>query len=698
MGKLTPIISSWSAGAVTPRIHQRSDVAAVQQGADTMQNFIATSHGPFSRRAGSNFTASIDGANGRIFPFYVSQAIGFIVTTTHEGNLQVNDRGGNVIDVADNLVSNGEFVDLGLDWITVELGPASVFFTVGAAALQPSVNNKAALQQQITTANPGADHLLTVTLLGGQPHVLRIGTTQGGTDIFEQTLAGSANDISFTPGVASFWIEISADAGFSPFVVGKIQVFDLTNAPTLIEFPTGYDDADVTSLQVDQPSGEFSMYFITPKKTPAKLTYTLSTQSWTFADVAFTEPPTEWAGENFPGAITFYQGRMWLAGTPGEPEKFWASKSAAFEDFSFGDGTAEDDAFEFELDERGLILWMAAAKDLLLGTENQELLAVSEGGLLKAGDIQIQVQSAYGSRNTQSEQIGNQVLFVSPDGRKVRETRFKFEDALFTARDLIFFSEHLTEGDAAITELQWMQNPENLLWAATRGGTLVAATYERALDVIGWHSHDTQGRVRSIAVLESGGISELWWLVSREVPGHENELYLEIYDPGDYSDSHSTLNFDPPQAEISVPHLSGLTVSVLVDGAVHPDVVLDENGDGVLDGPGAVVLVGLKYKSRFVSLPITPPTGGAQASKVALKRWNKLVVSLLASTRPLINGVRPPDRSPSTPMDTAEPPKTEYVKTSTLGYDFDAQITIEEDLPVSTTINGIFGELAGDHL
>ena len=698
MGKLTPIISSWSAGAVTPRIHQRADVAAVQQGAGVMQNFICTSHGPFARRAGSNFTASIPGATGRIFPFYVSQAIGFIVTLTDAGNLQVNDRGGNVIDVADNLVSNGEFVDLDLDWTTVETGPASVFFSVGVAALQPSAGQKAALQQEITTVNINAIHLLTVSLLGGGIHVLRIGTTQGGTEILEQTLVGSANDISFIPGVADFWIEVSADPGFSPIDVGKIQVFDLTNAPTLIEFPTGYDASDIASMQVDQPSGEFSMYFITPKKAPAKLTYTLSTQSWTFADVVFTEPPVEWAGENFPGAIAFYQGRMWLAGTPNEPEKFWASKSAAFEDFTFGDGTAEDDAFEFELDERGLILWMAPAKDLVIGTENQELVAASEGGLLKAGDIQIQVQSAYGSRNIQSEQIGNQVLFVSPDGRKVRETRFKFEDALFTARDLIFFSEHLTEGDARITELQWMQNPENLLWAATRGGTLIAATYERALDVIGWHSHDTPGKVRSIAVLESGGVSQLWWLVSREVPGHEGELYLEIYDPGDYLDSHSTLNFDPPQAEVSAPHLSGLTVSVFVDGAVHPDIVLDANGDGVLNGPASVVLIGLKYKSKFVSLPITPPTSAAQAAKVALKRWNKLVVSLLASQRPLINGVRPPDRTPSTPMDTSEPPKTEYVKTSTLGYDFDALITIEEDLPVATTINGIFGELSGDHL
>ena len=699
MSKLTPLINSWSAGAVTPRIHQRSDVGAFQQGADTMQNFICTSHGPFDRRAGSAFVASAPGSDGRIFGFYVSQSIGFIVATTTDGVLFVNDAGGNVIDPDDNLVANGEFVEQGDDWETQEQGTASVFFGIGAADLQPSLVNQAAIQQEITTPSPGEEHLMAVTLATGSGvYVLRIGENQGGGEIFEQVLVGHANDISFVPTSGTFWIEVSADPGFADVILSKVQVFDLTTAPTVIEFPTGYDASDIADLQVDQPSGEFSMYFITPKKPPAKLTYELSTQSWIFEEVVFIEPPAEWTGENFPGAITFHQGRMWLAGTPNEPEKFWASVSAAFEDFTQGDGTAEDESFEFELDARGLILWMTSVKNLVIGTENREVIAVSEGGILKAGDIQIEIQSAYGSQNIQSVQIGNQVLFVSPDGRKVRETQFKFETDLFTARDLIFFSEHLTFGTKRMIELVWMQNPENLLWATTRDGTLISATYERSLDIIGWHSHDTEGRVRSITVLESFGVSQLYWLVTRDIPGHEDELYLERYDPGDHLDSHVTLNFPEPQTAISVPHLSSTTVSILADGAVRPDVVIDENGDGVLADPASVVLVGLKYRSRFVSLPITPPTGAATASKVALKRWNKLVVSLLASTRPLINGVRPPDRSPSTPMNTAEPARTEYVKVAMLGYDFDAQITIEEDLPISTTINGIFGELSGDHL
>ena len=146
-----------------------------------------------------------------------------------------------------------------------------------------------------------------------------------------------------------------------------------------------------------------------------------------------------------------------------------------------------------------------------------------------------------------------------------------------------------------------------------------------------------------------------------------------------------------------MPHLSLKTVTIVTDGAVHPDITLDANGDGELNYEATKVLVGLKYKSTFVSLPIDMLTREGNI-KQTMKRWNTLYVSLLNSTRPIINGQRPADRSPQTPMNTAEQPRTEYVKITDLGYDHDAIVTIEEDLPVPTQLNGIFGELSKDNL
>ena len=701
MPKMTPLITSWSAGELSPRLHQRSDIGPYKNGAAKMENFLPTNHGPFARRGGTNFTASLAGSSGRIFPFTVNQAIGFIVTVTAEGDLFVNDQSGNVIDVADNLITNGQFVNQGDDWTVVAPGGAIVSFGTGLAALLPTVTQPAAIRQDFVTTNATANHLLSLTMGSGDGRViLRIGTAPGLGDILTQDLDGiRSHDIGFVPGVGNenMSIEIECSAGFPDSFVSKVQVFDLTTAPTEIEFATPYDENDVFDMQWDMPSGEYAMYLTTPKKPVHKLTYLLSTQSWAFAPVTFTNPPAEWTATNNPRTICFFQGRMWLGGTPDQQEKFWASKSGSFEDFTQGDGTAEDDGFEFELDDRGQIEWMAGAKNLVIGTENRELIITSEGGIVKAGDIQAEIQSAYGSRNVQAEQIGNQILYISPDGRKVRETSYEWQADLYTSRDLSFFSEHLTSGRGRLDEIEWMQNPENLIWCVSADGSLLAATYERTYDIIGWSHHITDGQVLSIAVLESFGASQLWMLVRRNVTGFETDLYLEVYDQSDYADSHTTLNFAVPQAAIQVPHLAEKEVTIVADGAVHPLITLDAGGNGTLNYDATKVLVGLPYKSTFESLPLIAQSQSG-SNKPSQKRWNKLYVSLLTSHRPIINGQRPPDRTPQTPMNTAEPPKTEYVKITDLGYDLDAIVTIEEDLPISIFVNGIFGEAGEDHL
>ena len=92
----------------------------------------------------------------------------------------------------------------------------------------------------------------------------------------------------------------------------------------------------------------------------------------------------------------------------------------------------------------------------------------------------------------------------------------------------------------------------------------------------------------------------------------------------------------------------------------------------------------------------SPDTESGGTIKVAYKRWAKLFVSILGSQPPLINGVRQPTRFASTPMGEIDPVRTEYIETTALGYDRDAKITVEEDLPISLEINGIFGGVTFD--
>ena len=134
-------------------------------------------------------------------------------------------------------------------------------------------------------------------------------------------------------------------------------------------------------------------------------------------------------------------------------------------------------------------------------------------------------------------------------------------------------------------------------------------------------------------------------------------------------------------------------VSVTVDDATHPDVTLNSSGDATLDFAGSRIVIGLSYTARMKTLPLDPgsQTGSAMSMK---KRWNDIVVRVLDSALPIINGDRQPDRSPATPMDETEPDRSQDIRTRDIGWDQFARVTIEQDLPRNLTVTGIFGEMS----
>lgn len=691
MPSMRPTLSSFSSGEISPRYYLQADAPFVQKGLSHLENFLSTSQGPFKRRGGFAHTVEYDGDYGRIFPFTVSQATGFVVSVTNDGFIRVNDSAGLVIEAADQFVSNFDFIDGPLDWIEVEPASAKVTFATGLCTLNTVAGNVAAIQQEVTVTDGLLEHVIRVTAPSlGERLIIKIGTAQGGDNLASFDVTGlRVITKTFTPGINTFWIEISAPEDEPNPVLDKVEVFEPL-AASVVEFAHPWDDDDIRNLQVAMPAGDFILYMVTPRKPPQRLSYVPDARVWNFIEVAYNEPPVEWSTDNYPGTITFFQGRKWLGGSPDNPETFWGTRSAEFEDYDQGSGAA-DDAVTFSLSARGRIEWMVGAKNLLIGTENSEHIITSEQGIIEPGDIQAERQSSYGSSNNQAEQIGNKVIYVSPDGRKVREMGFQWTDEGYISRDLTFIAEHITE-QRLLTELIWVQNPENLIFGVASNGDLIGATYERGYDILGWHHHTTNGRFISITVLENFGQSQLWALCDRDRTG---KLSLERYDPDDYIDSATTQNNDTPSATITAPHLADRLVTVVADGAVHPDVQLDGNGVGTLQKEATNVNFGLGFSSIAQTVPIDFATEGGSA-RLAMKRWAKLYVSIYASHKPLINGIRQPTRNPSTPMDTAEPAKTEYIETTALGYDRDAIVTIEQDLPVSCEVRAIFGELTYD--
>ncbi len=393
---------------------------------------------------------------------------------------------------------------------------------------------------------------------------------------------------------------------------------------------------------------------------------------------------------NYPATGVFYQGRLWLGGTPNQPETFWGSKSGLPEDFTIG--TTDADGLKFTMEKYGRIEWMESTKNLLIGTVNGEHIVTSQGGVITPGDIQVSQQSAYGSASVKPILIGDQVMYTSPDRRRIYGMQYEWQANNWLSVDLTFPSEHITNGK--INDFSWAQNPYNILWMVLRDGDLVGMTYERSNNIIGWHRHDTQGLYVDISSsVDNLGESFNLLIVNRKANEIQVEMQLSnspIMDA--YIEKYNETAFTTVEG---LEHLEGMTVKVLVgDGAVHPDRVVS-GGQITLQELVNHAIVGLGYTCRAKTMPFDK--GGVSGSgRIYKKSWNNIWLQMYGSARPMINGKRPPVRRPVTPMGLVEPLETSLVKVSNLGVDEDAPIEIVQDLPLYTRITGLFGEVSQD--
>lgn len=690
MGKLRPIQNSFSGGELSPYLSARSDLEIYHYGCELMRNWVALTQGPALTRGGTEYIQTIPDEYGRIFSFCISAYIGYMVIIT-PNTVYVADPDGLILEDQDHLL-NPDFLQGSANWTDLSTGAATAIFTTGACQLSPgpTPSHVASISQQALGLEQGVAHILRVSTVSGEGEIeVSIGTTVGGSQIFSGTFSGSQPiEIDIPDGFPDPFITTTVAGGQTVKVLDKISVFGAV-APPEVSFPSPWGAPTIIAdIQVAMPAGEDSMYIVSPEVQPYKLAFDKTTRVWTLTAVSFIGAPADWTGNNWPRTATFHQGRLWLAGTFTKPETFWASKSDEYENFTLGE--LADDALEYNIAKKGNIQWIKGMKNLLIGTDNSEFIVTSSAEIIVPGDIYVEQQSAYGSANTHSQEYGSDLLYISPDGRKLREMGYTWEEQGWISQDLTYSSEHLSLGDTFVGVV-YAQNPASIIWLHTTSGNLIGCTYDKATKTVGWHKHETDGFILDIAVMEIGGHSELWGLVLRSDDG---TMQLEKQNTAVGLDSFVRQEHTEPTNVIDpIPHLAEREVSLTVDGAVHPNITLDSLGAGVTQHEGTVIVVGLPFDSvlRTMRLDKGSPEGTGMGMT---KRWNKLYVRMINSANPTINGRMPASRTAETPMNTRQPYASEDLEVSTLGYDDQGSITISQCSPMISLVAGIFGEIS----
>jgi hypothetical protein len=480
------------------------------------------------------------------------------------------------------------------------------------------------------------------------------------------------------------------------------QYMQQVDSPYTADLLHGVDRTD-HNVSVYTSTDAKSLYFLHKSVIPWKLaiedleTIQENLIDATFTETPFTDIPEQWTGDNYPTCLTFFQDRSWWAGCVLNPETIWASKSQDHEVMTLGSG--DNDGLMFVLQHHGLVKWLTGHQDLLIGTSFGEYIATSEEGVITPSDINIDIQSAYGSKSIQPEFIGDEVLYVSPDGRKLRSMWYKWLEAGWKSIDLTFHGNHMTTG--TIKDISYVRDPYSTIYFLTGTNQILSCSYLRSNDysTIGFARitpATNMTKVVAMATIQDRGTSSLWIGAQTEVNG-VTQVHLMKQDTKDIYEEQLVMldnysEFSPSGTYIDgLEYLEGQEVDIIGDDAILPSQVVVD-GSVTLDYQYDVVQVGHAYTQKMITLPYI--IYGQSQMGHQMKHWNKIFVSLLNSFPPLINGKRPPTRNVKTPMGDGEPSQTGLTNVTDIGWDREGKITIEQDIPRALMILGIYGELS----
>jgi hypothetical protein len=394
-----------------------------------------------------------------------------------------------------------------------------------------------------------------------------------------------------------------------------------------------------------------------------------------------------------------------------------------FEPSATADGTVADDnaiSFTFNSNTVNVVRWLLSVeKGLLAGTVGGEWVVRPSalGEALSPTNVSAEQVSSYGSANVQAVQAGKTSVFTQRSGRKLRELRHFFQEDGFEAPDLTILAEHITA--SGIKELARQAEPQSLVWGVRTDGELICMTYERDLEVVrvGWHRHtlggvsDAAGAapiVESVASIPTpdGTANEVWVVVQRYIDGAAVR-YVEYLTP-DFEDTVALedaffvdcgLTYDGAATTTitGLDHLEGESISLLVDGAVHPNKTV-ASGSITLDYAGSVVQGGYGYNSDGQLLRLE--AGAADGTALGKLRRTHEVGMLLHRTSGLKIGMSFDEldeitfRTSATP--SGDPPALfsgVLVEQVEADYDYDNQFCWRQDKPLPGTILAIMPKM-----
>ena len=568
MARSSLALSTFTSGEISPRLEGRIDIEKYRSGLSDLTNMIVQPHGGLTRRPGTEYLGAVKDSSvkTRLIPFQFKTSDTYILEFGHQ------------------------YMRVFRNGLQVLLGSAK---TITAATKA----NPAVITSNSHGYSNGDEIYLTsvggMTELNGRNYIVANASTNTYSlkDLFGNNI-NSTNYTTYTSGGST---------------------------DEIYEIATPYASADVFNLRFAQSADV--MYFAHPSYAIRTLSRT-NHNAWTFATPSINEnsTPVLTTSDNYPSVVTFFEQRLVFAATNNNPQTIWFSKNADY--LNFTTGTSADNALIYTIasNQVNSIRYLSPTRVLTIGTSGGEyVLTTTNDGPITPTTTQIRKYSNYGSANIEPVQVADVTLFLQRGNRKVREFKYVGEvnTAGYQAPDITVLAEHITKG--GVEGFAYQQEPENIVWCIRADGTLLGLTYRREEAVVAWHKHVIGGEfsggqavVESISALPTdSGNDELYMVVKRTING-QTMRYVEVMKDFDFGSTTTSAFFvdsglayagSAVSGFSSLYHLEGDDVSILANGASHPDKTVS-NGAISLDFSATSAAIGYGYTSSMQTLRI----------------------------------------------------------------------------------------------
>lgn len=476
-------------------------------------------------------------------------------------------------------------------------------------------------------------------------------------------------------------------------------------------------NGNYNTITVPAPSGDVARHVIY-KEQGGAYGYIGATEGTTFKDqqlqpiLSETPPvgdnPFDAAG-NYPGTVGFHQQRLAFGGTRNVINGVWMSRSADPENMDRSRPARADDSLSFALlaqKVNGITGLVSSDELLCLTTDSIFAIQGGQSGAITPGDINPKRSSGRGARKIKPLAVDTVTFFVPSRGNALRTLGFSFEIEGYKSDNVAIFSPHLFT-KYSMLKLVYQEEPYSCIYVLRSDGKLLAFTWEAEQEVWGFSVLETAGTFEDIETIPEGGVDRLYALVRRTINGVDRLFHERMALPHDeieeacHLDCAYTQVYDTPQTRIAgVWHLEGTTVSMIYDGYVAHDLVVENGAVEIPNGATAqTITVGLRYTGILETLPAAL-TGAGGSNHVNRQQIGDIVVRTIDSRGMQIGASGAPLEQPELPdgddvvelenveaKDYRVVPPGDWKDTST--------IIVKQEEPLPCHVVGIFATMLG---